>query len=48
MPKKLQIIIILTSVKSRPSDFAGLGLAMFGTMVVFWGPMHLELAQNAI
>ena len=40
--------ITLVSATPRPSDLGGLGLAPFGAMVGFWGPMHLELAQNAI
>ena len=37
---KLHYIIKLISAKPRTPDFAGLGLALFGTMVSFWGPMH--------
>ena len=44
---KLRYIVTLVSAKPRPSDLGSLDLALFGAMVVFWGPKHQTLAQNA-
>ena len=44
---KFRYSITLVHAKPRPSDLGSLGLAPFGTILGFWGPVRQALAQSA-